>query len=70
MLKNKRMKDKWSGFSHLNGFNVVNHMIHVVLSSKSFQEKGMTLVGPNKHIRTHPLDQQPWLDPKPEQKIK
>ena len=38
------------------------------LSSKSFQEEGMTLVGPNKHIRTHPLDQQPLLDPKPEKK--
>ena len=30
----------------------------------------MTLVGPNKHIRSHPLDQQPLLDPKTEQKIK
>ena len=54
MLKNKRMKDKWSGFRHLNG--------------KSFQEEGMTLVGPNNHIYTHPLDQQPLPDPKPEQK--
>ena len=39
------------------------------LSSNSFREEGMTLVGPNKHIRTHPLDQQPLLNPKPEKNL-